>query len=193
MLIGEVQPLAEQADLAVFSRTVRDQIDFVYPDAEHCTPQEPYGCYANIDRTRASGVELEFRRAFSPRWRATGNASLLRTRNESPGLEGLRLPHTPGVLASLDSDYDVSGRLNLGLGLRYAGESYDNVANTRRLKAYGLADLRLNYEVGPRLSLFARLENLTGARYETAGGYGQTGRRLWLGIHTRLFNLRPGA
>lgn len=170
--------------VTVFSRTVRDQIDF---GATGCTTSQLFGCYGNIDRTQATGIELEGQVALTSQLSLKGNYSLLHTRNESDGFKGNRLARTPDQMGSLDLRYAVTQKLNLGLGLRHAGAAFDDVYNTTRLKAYTLADLRADYALNDRISLFGRVENAGDTRYETAAGYGQTGRRVWLGIHTRLF------
>jgi vitamin B12 transporter len=171
-------------DLTVFSRTVRDQIDFGYVG---CAVDQLYGCYGNIDRTRASGLELEGEIAVTSAVTLRGHYSFLHTRNASAGFEGKRLARTPDQMGGLDLGYAATRRLTLGLGLRHAGEAFDDVYNMTRLKAYTLADLRADYALNNRLSLYGRIENAGDTRYETAAGYGQPGRRVWLGVHTRLF------
>ena len=169
--------------VTAFGRRVRDLIDFRYTD---CLPAQIYGCYGNIDRSEASGLELGLKQDAGL-WHINANYSFLHTRNRSAGLDGKRLPHTPKAMGSLDLGYDATPKLNLGLGVRSVGQAFDNASNTVSLKAYTLVDLRLNYVLNDRVSLYGRLENVGDTYYQTAGGYGQTGRRLWLGIHTRLF------
>jgi vitamin B12 transporter len=171
-------------DLVVFSRTVRDQIDF---GSVGCTKDQLYGCYGNIDRTRATGFELEGEIAVTDAMTLRGHYSFLHTRNESAGFEGDHLARTPDQMGGLDLSYAATKRLNLGLGLRHAGAAFDDVYNATRLKAYTLADLRADYALNDRLSLYGRIENAGDTRYATAAGYGQPGRRVWLGVHTRLF------
>ena len=167
-----------------FTRTVRDLIDFGY---DGCTASEPYGCYQNIDRTKASGLELEGRDDLSDTVHLRGNYSLIRTRNETAGLVGNRLARIPDDTGSLDLTWDALPKLQLGGGVRYVGKRFDDTANTVVLKAYTLVDLRAEYALNDRISLYGRVENAGNQKYETASGYGQLGRRVWLGIHTRLF------
>ncbi len=167
-----------------FTRTVRDLIDFGY---DGCTASEPYGCYENIDRTKASGLELEGRDDLTDALHLRGNYSLIRTRNESAGLVGNRLARTPDDMGSLDLTWDATSKLQLGGGIRYVGKRFDDTANTVVLKAYTLVDLRAEYALNDRISLYGRIENAGDQTYETAAGYGQLRRRVWLGIHTRLF------
>lgn len=166
-----------QVTFNLFTREVRDLIDF---DSTTFT-------YRNIARSKANGAEIEWVQSLSDQWKARGNYSVLNTRNESSGLTGKHLARKPSSMGSLDLTYAAMQKLNLGLGLRFAGQSFDDAFNTVRLKAYTLADLRADYALNDRVGLYARLENVTDAHYETAAGYGQLGRRLWLGVHTRVF------
>ncbi len=172
-----------QVTVTAFARHVRDLIDFGY---DACAPSQLYGCYENIDRSEASGLELGLTKDWA-QWHVRGNYSVLHTRNRSAGVDGKRLPHTPQGMSSVDVGYDATSRLTLGLGVRGVGQSFDNASNTVSLKAYTLVDLRADYRLSDALSLYGRIENAGDTRYQTAAGYGQPGRRLWLGIRARLF------
>jgi len=159
--------------LNLFTRTVRDLIDF---DMSTFT-------YANIAHAKARGLELEWRQKVGDAVTLTGNYSSLSTRD----LAGKRLARKPDTLLNFNAEYAASQKIHLGAGIRASGESFDDAANTVLLKSYVLADLRIRYVINDRVELYGRLDNITDSRYETAEGYGQPGRRLWLGLHTRLF------
>ena len=168
----------------VFTRTVHDMIDFAY---DGCTAAEPYGCYQNIDRSKASGLELEGRQDLGDAFHLTGNYTFLSARNLSDGLQGLRLARTPDGMGSLDARWDATSRLQFGAGVRYVGKRFDDTDNTVVLKDYEVVDLRAEYALNDKISLYGRVENAGGEKYQTAAGYNALGRRVWLGIHTRLF------
>ena len=165
--------------VSLFTRSVRDQIDFVY---DTCTLDQPYGCYGNIGRTETRGVELELSKDLTDSLSLRGNYSFLHARDNYGSL----LPRRPDQMGSVDLTWTASDKLNLGLGLRHVGEALDT-AFTGMLKAYDLADLRANYALNDRLGLYGRIENAGDTRYQTAGGYGQTGRRIWVGLQAKLF------
>ncbi|ESQ93831.1 TonB-dependent receptor plug domain-containing protein [Asticcacaulis benevestitus] len=165
--------------VSLFTRSVRDQIDFVY---NTCTLAQPYGCYGNVGRTETRGVELELSKDLTDSLNLRGNYSFLHARDGNGGL----LPRRPDQIGSVDLTWTATDKLNLGLGLRHVGEALDT-AFTGMLKAYDLADLRANYPLNDRLSLYGRIENAGDTRYQTAGGYGQTGRRVWVGLQAKLF------
>lgn len=168
-----------EVTLTVFSRHVRDLITFAYAG---CLPEQIYGCYGNVTRARASGVELSTARTVG-RWTLRANASWLRTRDGS----GHRLAHTPDVMGSADIGFQATQRLSLGLGVRHAGRSFDDAANSVKLDGYTLVDLRGDLAVSDTVSLYGRVENAGDTRYFTAGGYGQTGRRVWVGVRAKVF------
>jgi len=167
-----------------FTRTVHDLIGF---GDDGCTAGQLYGCYGNIDRSKASGIELEGRGDLNSVLHLRGNYSLIGTRNLSAGLEGNRLARTPDDMGSVDLVWDALPGLQLSSGVRHVGKRFDDAYNTVVLKAYTLLDLRADYTLNDHVALFGRIENAGDTRYETASGYGQVRRRVWLGIHTRLF------
>ena len=178
-----------QISVTAFTRHIDNLIGFdsCWPATSALCTTHPFGFYANIDKSEASGVELEWTQAFGDRLHLRGNLTALNTRNESTGLEGKELARKPNLLANLDLSYDVNGALTLAIGARHAGDAFDDAANTVALDAYTLTDLRARYRLNDRVELYGRVENLTDQRYETAAGYGQLGRRLWVGVRTRLF------
>ena len=73
-------------------------------------------------------------------------------------------------------------KLRTTAAVRYAGQSFDDDADTIRLKAYTLLDLRGSYPLRDDLELYARVENLTDTRYETTYQYGTLGRAGYAGV-----------
>ena len=151
--------------------------------AGRCVAQ-PFGYYANIARSEAEGAE--FSGALRP-WEGaelTANYTYTDARDRSPGssTQGRFLPRRPEHLANLAASYRFGFGLTAGLAARYAGSSFDNAANTARLKSYALLDLRASYPVWRRVELYGRVENLFDRRYETAAGYGSLGRAAYAGV-----------
>jgi vitamin B12 transporter len=166
-----------QLSVSAFSRNVHDLIDF----------DNSTFAYGNIAKSTASGVELGWTQDLSDKWRVRANYAALDTKNESPGANnGKDVARKPDSVGNIDLSYAATGKLNLGFGVRYVGRSFDNAANTVVLKAYTLVDLRADYALNDTVSLYSRIENAGDERYQTAATYAQLGRRVWLGIHTRL-------
>ncbi len=82
---------------------------------------------------------------------------------------------------SLRLDLDRSlGAWTLGATLRAEGKRYDNLANTTKLGGYGLVDLRAEWRLAPDWRFQGRIENLFDKVYETAAGYNQPDRGIFL-------------
>ena len=75
-----------------------------------------------------------------------------------------------------------SGAWSFGARLRFSGDRPDS-ANTQTLGAYSVLDLTLSYAVQPGVKLFARIDNLLDARYETAYGYNSAPAGLFVGLN----------
>ena len=70
--------------------------------------------------------------------------------------------------------------------MRYVGESFEDAANTYRLKAHVLTDLRMSWPLRTGLEVYGRVENLMDSRYEPTREYGAPGRGVYLGLRGRF-------
>ena len=75
--------------------------------------------------------------------------------------------------------------LVLGADLRLVSDSFDDPGNFTAIDGHALATLRASLPVGEHLELFARVENVTDAQYETATGYGSYGRSAYAGLRVK--------
>ncbi len=173
----------------VFQRQTQDQIDFVScafgATSAVCRPNgvSRYGYYDNIARTRAQGVELTADARIED-LTLSGNYTFVDATNQgssSPN-RGKSLARRPKQQANLNTDYLTASGVSLGLGMRYVGESFEDAANTYRLKAYALTDLRLSYPLRSGVEVYGRVENLFDRRYEPTRDYGSVGRGIYLGM-----------
>jgi vitamin B12 transporter len=167
-----------------FQRTSRDLIDFF--DCTTPSPlcaTEPFGYYANIERSFAHGVELAGSLKATERLSITANYTLSDTEDDSPGSStyGNELPRRPADAGNADVSYVWPFRLNTALAMRYSGPSFDDAANTIRLGGYVLLDIRTSFPINDHLEMYARVENLTDRHYEVAYQYGTLGRSAYIG------------
>lgn len=134
----------------------------------------------NVPRARIDGYTLSYDGAFGP---LSFNASVdaMNPRNE---LTGKRLPRRSADLARVGADYAV-GPWTLGASVLRAGKSFDDTANTRLLGAHTTADLYVDYVVNPEWKVQTKLNNLTNRQYETAYGYNQPGRAVYVTLGYR--------
>ncbi|QGN54301.1 TonB-dependent siderophore receptor [Novosphingobium sp. Gsoil 351] len=172
--------------LTAFRRDSRDLIDFVscFGISGGICTNRPFGTYDNVKRARAEGIELELGAKLSGRFTAQAAYSYTRSRNRATGLDLARRPRH-AVMVSADWATPLGG-LALGGDLRLVGDSFDDAGNFSRLDGYALATVRASLPLGEQLELFARVENLTDAQYQTVAGYGTYGRSTYVGARARF-------
>jgi vitamin B12 transporter len=175
-----------------FGRKTTNQIDFASCPFAGAAPAlcavngvKRFGYYDNIARTKAHGIELAGAATLGP-VSLQANYSWTDARNDVAGNAnfGRFLARRPRRQANVSADWTWA-KLTTGVAVRYVGESFDDAANTVRLKGYALVDLRASYPVARSLELYGRVENLTDQAYETTHGYGTTGRAAYLGLRAR--------
>lgn len=167
-----------------FQRSSRELIGFF--DCTTPSPlcaTEPFGYYANIERSLAHGVELVASFKATEQLTLTGNYTWTDTQDRSVDSPtyGNELPRRPADTANATLTYLWPVKLSTAVALRYSGPSFDDAANQIRLGGYVLLDLRASFPVSRWLELYARIENLTDRHYETAFQYGTLGRSAYLG------------
>jgi vitamin B12 transporter len=151
------------------------------------------GYYANQDRVKASGVELQASAALTSALAVSANYSHIKTEDETPGSPtyGQQLFQRPEDAANLSLDYTWPHGIKTTVAARYGGPSFDQNFNvyptaTVRLGGYTLLDLRVSYPVTEKLELYARVDNVTNKWYETIYQYGTWGRTAFAGLRAKL-------
>lgn len=172
-----------------FSRDTTDVIDFVScftTPAPRCAT-EPLGFYDNIDRAEADGVELEANAELFQDLTVAANYTHVRSINKSADSPDYNkyLARRPENAANASVTYLWPFGLSTTVAVRYAGHSFDDPANTVKLGAYTLVDLRASYQLTDRVEVYGRIEDLLDRHYETAYGYGQLGFGAFAGFRVR--------
>ncbi len=151
------------------------------------------GYYANLDRAKASGVELQASAALTSALAVSANYSHIKTLDETPGspTDGQQLFQRAEDAANLSLSYTWPHSVETTVAARYGGPSLDQNFNvfptaTLRLGGYTLLDLRVSYPVTDKLELYARVDNATNKWYETIYQYGTWGRTAFFGLRAKL-------
>ena len=143
--------------------------------------------YANTARARAKGVELELAAKVTPRFTASAAYTWLNARDLTANRALARRPHHTVVLGA---DWRTPLHdLTLGADLRYVSLAYDYnnyVPATYRLAGHTVATVRASLPVTDRIDLFARVENVGNAQYQTAWGFNSEGRSVHAGARARF-------
>lgn len=136
---------------------------------------------ANIPRARIEGWTLSYDGAFDA---LNLHASLdaLDARNE---LTGKALPRRASSQFSLGADYRL-GAWSFGGNLLRVGSRFDDVKNAVALASYVTADVFVSHSINKDLQVQAKINNLANKTYETAAGYNQAGRAVYLTLRYAL-------
>lgn len=160
----------------------------VFPGVGFVAAGGVYRQRQNLDAIRSRGIELDASWTGGD-WSARASYALtdarVRTKGAALPLNGLRPAQIPKHSASLSL-----GWKRLGVTARYVAAQFEDDLNRRRLGDALTIDAVGGVRLGPSLDLFARAENLTNARVETAiSGTGvierASPRTIWIGARIR--------
>lgn len=129
----------------------------------------------NVGRARNRGLEL----AYNGRMFDYALHAGLTTQDPRDLVTDQRLLRRARVLGQLGASRDV-GAWQWGGNLRFSGDRADRAR--RSVGGFGVLDLNAAYTVSPQLKVFGRIENLLDRDYETAFGYRQAGRGVFVGV-----------
>ena len=152
------------AQLTGYGLTVRDQIDYIYPQG-----------YVNLERTRTTGVEAEAEAVLGGGVSLRAGYAYAHARDEGSGTPLLRVPAHTGSGSLIWQ----GRRADLALTVRAQSEAADVYGEIR---PFAVASLAGSYALTPHLRLTGRIENLTDAHYQQAFGYGEPGFGAFVGF-----------
>ncbi len=152
--------------LTWFENSFRDLVDFDFQAG-----------YVNIGRARTKGLEASAEARPAGTIRLTASYTRLSARDTGAGTELLRRPRDK---FTAEAGIRLLGRFNLAARALWVGRRFDRDFSaypyeTVALPGYVLVDAVLTTPVGPHFELFAGVDNILDARYETVWGYGAPG------------------
>jgi iron complex outermembrane recepter protein len=164
--------------LAFFRTDLKDDILFVVAETGGA------GFFQNVARTRRQGVEV----GLQGRWKPFGyfvnysyidatyqSSETLASVTDPNGVRVRRGDHIPGIPAhnlKVGAEVEIVKDFFAGANVIYASGSYlrgDDGNNQPRLDGYSTLNLAFRYAPIKRLELWGRVDNVTNARYSTAG------------------------
>ncbi len=196
-----------RVEATYFENRFRDQIAYVGDPATFGgpikTPQGVLTSFVNNDRARARGVELSFAAQPSRQWRFGGSYTLTASKllaaadvidfvtlklvpNREVGLSLLRRPKHSGTvnIAWIGERFDA--QLNgffLGRRRDVDPVTFSRLANN---DGYARVDFAGGYRLTPRVTAFARIENLLNQNYQEVLGYPAYRLNFSAGLRVRL-------
>lgn len=195
--IGVDQDVADgilQFSITAFLRNTDNQIAFaacpVAPDPAPavCTAGlRPFGTTLNIELTRTKGVETSLIIRPSERFTVSANYTYLDAENRSSCNNfGNELARRPSQSLYFNVDYQTEFGLKLSGDIQMIGDSFDDLANSRRIDGYQLVGIRSSLPITDAIELFGRIDNLFDVSYETATDFGTLGRSAYVGARLRF-------
>ncbi|MCQ8185971.1 TonB-dependent receptor plug domain-containing protein [Parvularcula maris] len=152
-------------DVAVFKQDTDDLIDFDFAS----------GTYINIAEAETTGVELGLSQTLGSIVTATLSYTYLDAENG----EGDRLARVPRHSGTTFLFFDPEGPFAGQLSLRANSEEEDSFGIT---PGWITLDSQLSYDIGEKVQLYLRAENLLDADYQEVFGFGTLGRSAFLGL-----------
>jgi vitamin B12 transporter len=156
-----------------FHTRYRDLIDFDLVTSK----------YGNVARALMQGVELSGEAAIIPEvLRLRAAYTYLHAQDEQKKTFLYRRPFNKGLVAMV---WNPLPQLELEARATFVGTRFDfdnQLFRRTAMPAWGKLDLRGEYRFNDSLSAFARVENVTNARYEEIRDYGTSGRAFYAGL-----------
>ena len=135
----------------------------------------------NVKKTRNQGVELSAVQHLSD-WELRASLTLQEPVDLATDERLIRRPRVLGSFGAVNT-FD---KWRVGGDLSYTGSRYDyDLAGTTTSAAYWLANLTARYQIDKNLSVLGRIQNLFDESYQTAWGYNQPPRGVFVGLSWR--------
>ena len=141
------------------------------------------GGYYNVGRANIKGFEAAANIIVVPEaWRMRAAYTYLHAVDSVTGLQLLRRPKHKGFVSLV---YTGIPKIQIEGRITFVGSRID-IANDFpyarvRMAPFAKLDGRISYQVSEKISLFARIENATNARYQEIRDYGVAGRSFYAG------------
>lgn len=149
----------------LFKTKTRDQLQYDFATSR----------FNNIARARNQGLEL----SATGNWNDTELRASLTLQDPRDDLTDQRLRRRARVLSSFSATKTL-GSWQLGGDVGYTGSRPEL---PRNLDAYWITNLTSRYTIMKGLSAFGRIENLFDRKYQTAYGYNQVPRGVFVGLN----------
>ena len=152
--------------LSIFQTKIVDQIEF---DLTRFT-------FINLSKAINEGIEISSTQEILG-WSTKSSLTIQDPRDADTGE---RLRRRAALLGSLSASR-IFGYWRLGGDLSYSGSRPDGADGN--LRPYWLAGITARYQVNKSYSLFGRIDNVLNENYQTAFGFNQPSRGLFVGLN----------
>ncbi|MCR5877821.1 TonB-dependent siderophore receptor [Phenylobacterium sp. J367] len=140
--------------------------------------------YINIARTRSEGLEAEAELDLTPQLSARLAYAWTDAVDRSTNASLIRVPDHSGAASLFWTGERLSGALTVRAESSQSDTARDGFSRVTR-KGFTTADVSAGWALNERVTLTARVENLTDETYSESFGYGEPGRTAFVGIRLR--------
>lgn len=140
--------------------------------------------YVNIARTRSTGLEAEADAQLTERLRLKLAYANLDVIDRATGQSPIRVPDHSGAATLFWTGERLSGALTVRGESGQTDTDVDGFSPVVRA-GFVTVDVAGSYALTERVSLTARIENLTDETYAETFGYGEPGRAVYVGVRLR--------
>jgi outer membrane cobalamin receptor len=146
----------------------------------------------NVPALRSNGIESDFSWRPLDAWRFSAGYSYNATRLKAPGqaVDGKEAIRSAPSAAMAGIAFDNPRWFSAAIEGRYVGRRFEDDLNTIKLDQFTVVGLRINRDVGKRITANLKVDNLFDKKFEvsrTAAGIAEMGAPRWttVGLETR--------
>lgn len=144
--------------------------------------QNPNGSFnsLNINQAHVWGVELQGRYAWNEAWTSGLAYSYMVANNPQNNLEIGNRPHNQGQFWT---EWHILVPLSIRVDLTYRDGYWADPLNTLRIQSAPRLNANINYQINPKLRVYARGENINNERTPDLYGFNYVGAAIYGGVN----------
>ncbi|BFU59236.1 MULTISPECIES: TonB-dependent receptor plug domain-containing protein [Rodentibacter] len=182
-LLIENTDKSHHLDITYFARNVEN---FISSQSTGVWPNTVTRSINLEGKTKIKGIEIAYNGKLTEDLTVYANYTYTQTKDS----KGKELNRRPKHTANAGLAYQVTEKLGTNVNVSYVSQRMDNYYESSppyatravKLPSYTLANLGVDYQLIPNLTLYANLNNLFDKKYENILGYGQDGRNVYVGL-----------
>lgn len=168
-LLIETTDRQHSLDITYFARNVKDLISYDGTTSKN----------KNVSGTsQIRGVELAYSGKLTTSLTSYANYTYTQARDNKK----VDLSRRPKHAGNIGLAYKITEKLGADANISYVGKRIDTFPMRTQMPSYTLANIGMNYQIVPNLTIYANLNNVFNKKYENVLGYGQDGRNVYVGL-----------
>ena len=168
-LLIETTDRQHSLDITYFARNVKDLISYDGTTSKN----------KNVSGTsQIRGVELAYSGKLTTSLTSYANYTYTQARDNKK----VDLIRRPKHASNIGLAYQITEKLGADANISYVGKRIDAFPMRTQMPSYTLANIGMNYQIVPNLTIYANLNNVFNKKYENVLGYGQDGRNVYVGL-----------